>query len=65
MEHADHLEGRRKRGLPSKAKAKTIMRHGEIKGHPLTVPQKGLMGMIAGGGTPTRLKKRKKRGKHG
>ena len=62
MEHKDHLEGRRKRGLPSKAKAKTIMRHGEVKGHPLTMPQKGMLGVIAGGGTPTRMKG-KKRGK--
>ena len=65
MEHADHLVGRRKRGLPSKAKAKEIMRHGEVRGHMLTEKQSGLMGMIAGGGTLTRLKKRKRRGKHG
>ena len=61
MEHKDHLEGRRKRGLPSKAKAGEIMRHGEVRGHALTEKQKGLMGMLAGGGTPTRMKKR---GKH-
>lgn len=56
MEHGDHLGGRRKRGLPSKTKAKEIMRH------PLTGPQKGMMGPLAGGGKPTRLKKRRKRG---
>ena len=58
----DSMEGRRKRGLPSKAKAKEIMRHGEVRGHMLTEKQRGLMGMIAGGGTPTRMKG-KKRGK--
>lgn len=63
MEHSDHLESRRKRGLPGKAKAKEILRHGEVRGHPLTMPQKGMMGIIAGGGTPTKLKKgRRKRG---
>ena len=62
MEHADHLVGRRKRGLPSKAKAKEIMRHGEVRGHMLTEKQRGMMGLIAGGGTPTRMKG-KKRGK--
>ena len=58
----DSMEGRRKRGLPSKAKAKEMMRHGEVRGHMLTGKQRGLMGMIAGGGTPTRMKG-KKRGK--
>lgn len=59
MEHGDHLGGRRKRGLPSKAKAQEIMRHGEVKGHPLTMPQSGMMGLMAGGGTPTRTKEQK------
>jgi len=61
MEHKDHLEGRRKRGLPSKAKAKKMLMDDSAQGHPLTSKQKGLMGMIAGGGTPARMKKR---GKH-
>ena len=62
----DDLGKRRKRGAPvSQAKAKLIMRHGEVRGHMLTGKQRGMIGMIAGGGTPTRLKKRKRRGKHG
>lgn len=57
---ADHMEGRRKRGLPSPKKAGEILRHSEVKGHMLTEKQEGLMGLIRGGGTPTRLKKRKR-----
>lgn len=30
-------------------KAKTILRHGEVSGHPLSKKQKGLFGAIAGG----------------
>ena len=57
----DELHGRRKRGLPSKAKAKEMMRHGEVRGHMMTEKQRGLMGMIAGGKTP--YKSRRRRGK--
>jgi hypothetical protein len=39
---------------PSKAKAKEMLKHGEVRGHALTKPQKGLFGLIAGGGKPTR-----------
>lgn len=62
---ADNLSGRRKRGLPTQAKAKEIMRDGTVHGNPLTPGQKGLFGLIAGGGTPTRAKSRsrRKRGK--
>ena len=61
---ADTVTGRRKRGLPTKAKAREIMRHGEVRGHPLSEKQKGMMGMIAGGGTPTRMRRRKRRGRY-
>jgi len=37
------------------------MRHGEIHGRPLTAKQRGMFGMIAGGGTPTRVKRARKR----
>lgn len=59
MLHGEHMGSRRKRGLPSKAKAKEMMRHGEVRGKPLTGLQKGFMGLIAGGGIPTRLRKRR------
>ncbi len=38
-------------------KAKTILRDGSVRGHPLTEKQKHLFGLIAGGGKPTRTKK--------
>lgn len=47
----------------SKEKAKKILREGQVRGKPLTEQQKGLFGLIAGGGTPTRLKNDKKRKK--
>ena len=34
----------------SPEKAKTILRDGSVRGHPLTGPQKGLFGAIAGKG---------------
>jgi hypothetical protein len=40
----------------SKAKAKKILRHGEVRGHPLSEKQEGLMGLIAGGGRPSKKK---------
>lgn len=58
---SEHLEGRRKRGLPSKAKAGEMLRHGEVGGKALSEGQKGLFGLIRGGGTPTRMKKRRKK----
>jgi hypothetical protein len=42
-------------------KARKILRHGEVRGEPLTEKQKGLFGLIAGGGTPTRTKAKKRR----
>ena len=61
---SDNLSGRRKRGMPSREKAKTMLRDDSAQGHPLTDKQKGYFGMIAGGGTPSRTKgkKRRKRG---
>lgn len=33
----------------TKEKAKTLLRHGEVKGKPLSKKQKGFFGLIAGG----------------
>jgi hypothetical protein len=44
-----------KEGLPSKEKAKKMMKDKEAHGKPLTKKQKGLFGMIAGGEKPTKL----------
>ena len=41
-------------------KAKKILRHGEVKGEPLSTRQKRFFGLIAGGGKATRLRKKKK-----
>ena len=45
----------------SRSKAKTMLREGEARGRKLTANQRGLFGLIAGGGTPTRTKKRRKK----
>ena len=37
-----------------KAKAKKILKDGKVRGKPLSSKQKGLFGLIAGGGTPTK-----------
>lgn len=42
------------------AKAKIMLKEGEVKGHKLTGKQKGLFGLIAGGGTPRIAKLAKK-----
>ena len=47
--------------LPTKAKAGEMLEHGTVHGKPLTPPQKGLFGLIRGGGKPTRLKKKRDR----
>lgn len=39
-----------------KSKAKKILEHGEVRGHKLSDKQKGLFGVIAGGGKPTRMR---------
>ena len=56
----DSLKGRRKRGL-GPAKAKQMLKDNSAQGHPLTPAQKGYFGLIAGGGTPTRINKSKRR----
>lgn len=62
----DSVAGRRKRGVsfgPAKAKE---MLHNPPHGQALTDKQRGLFGLVAGGGTPTRMKskRRKRRGKY-
>lgn len=42
----------------TKAKAKKILRHGEVRGHPLTKAQEGFFGAKAGG-APVKRKKKK------
>lgn len=43
----------------TQAKAKKILseEHPTLRGHPITKKQRGLLGVIAGGRKPTRLKK--------
>ena len=48
--HGEH------KGL-SKHKAKLMLEEGTARGHKLTEKQKGLFGLIAGGGRPTRVKR--------
>ena len=36
-------------------KAKEMLRHGTVHGKPLSQKQRGLFGLIAGGGHPTRM----------
>lgn len=48
------IERGKKRKLPSRGKAKEMMHHGEVHGEPLTPKQEGLMGLLAGGGKPSR-----------
>lgn len=42
-------------GVVTSKKARKILRHGSVKGKPLSEKQKGMFGLIAGGGTPTQL----------
>jgi len=42
-------------------KAGKMLRHGKVRGKRLTRKQRGLFGLIAGGGKPTRLKRRKRK----
>ena len=39
-------------------KARLMLREGEVRGHALTERQRGLFGLIAGGGRPTRIKRK-------
>lgn len=42
---------------PSAEKARKMMKEGMVRGHPLSKKQKGLFGLVAGGGEPSKLKK--------
>ena len=42
-------------------KAKKMLKEGVARGHKLTKKQKGLFGLIAGGGKPTKLSDRAKK----
>lgn len=46
--------------LVSAMKAKEIIRHGKVRGRTLTKKQKGLFGLVAGGGSPRRLARKLK-----
>lgn len=46
-----------RKGYPSKAKAKKMLREGKAHGHDLTDKQRGFLGMLASGKTPKRVKK--------
>ena len=46
-----------KKGLPTQAKAKEILHDGTVRGKPITKPQRGLMGLIASGKTPKKVRK--------
>lgn len=43
-----------KHGLHA-AKAKEMLKHGEVHGKALSKKQKGLFGLIAGGGSPSKM----------
>ena len=59
MPHDDMMY-RRKKVSPSKAKAREILHHGEVMGHPLTEKQMGFMGARAGGAATKRRRRRAK-----
>ena len=42
----------------TKAKARKILKDGKVRGKKLTAKQKRFFGLVAGGGKPTRQKKR-------
>lgn len=46
-----------KKGLPSQAKAKEILTDGTVRGKPITTKQRGLMGIIASGKVPKKVRK--------
>lgn len=47
----------KKKSLPSKDKAAEILHDGTVRGKPITSKQRGLMGIIAGGGVPKKVKR--------
>lgn len=46
-----------KKGLPTQAKAKEILHDGSVRGKPITPKQRGLMGIIASGKTPKKVRR--------
>ena len=46
-----------KRSLPTQQKAKEILTDGTVRGKPITSKQRGLMGLIASGKTPKKVRK--------
>lgn len=50
-----------KKKYPSKTKVRKMLKEGTAHGRPLTAAQKRLLGLLAGGGTPTKIKSRKKK----
>jgi len=46
-----------KRSLPSQDKAKEIIKDGTVRGKAITTKQRGLMGIIASGKVPRKVKK--------
>lgn len=61
-EHVDHKKSKRRSSHgsshegPTKAKARKMLKDKKAQGKPLSVRQRGLFGLIAGGGTPTRMR---------
>ena len=49
---------KKRRKMPSKAKARKILKDKEVRGKPLTKAQRGFFGLRAAGKTPERLKPR-------
>lgn len=56
------LSGRRRRGAPSKAKAREML-HNPPHGKPLSDAQRGYFGAVASGASPKAAHKKRKRGK--
>lgn len=54
----EDIGSRRKRGAPSKAKAREMLHDGTVHGHEITDKQRGFFGAVASGKS-----RRKKRGK--
>ena len=46
-----------KKQYPTQAKAKEILHDGSVRGKPITKPQRGLMGIIASGKVPKKVRK--------
>ena len=55
----------KKHPMLTRAKAKRMLEEGMARGHKLSKAQKGLFGLIAGGGRPSKGKKGKKSKKKG